>query len=110
MARSSYPGVDANSADESKHRQQMARAIGNLNSGKMNAVADVTLNANATSTTVTDGRIGPASHITLEPVTADALTAKQAGLFVSSRVKGSCTISHASAAATDQTFTMLIIG
>ena len=108
--RSSYPGVDANSADESKHRQQMARVITNLNGGKLNAVADITLNASATSTILTDSRIGPASHITLEPVTSDALKAKQAGLFVSARVKGSCTISHASASATDQTFTMLIIG
>lgn len=69
----------------------------------------VTLTPSATSTTLTDKRIFYFSHVTLEPTTASAATAKltSPGIYVVT-TKGSATINHPSNAATDQTFSVLI--
>ncbi len=79
--------------------------------GKINAMPQSTINltANATSTTLTDERIGPASWIWFMPTTAHGATALQ-NVYITARLKGSCTINHASSANTDQTLYPIIIG
>lgn len=78
--------------------------------GKMNVsdVTTVTLRANQTTTTLVDSRIGYFSHISLEPVTASAATAR-AGLWWEA-TSGSATLNHASDAAVDQTFSYAVVG
>lgn len=86
----------------------IARQVNLLLGGKMNATNAVTLTANDTSTLLYDSRIGFYSHVSLEPQTASAATAR-AGVWIES-MTGVATIHHASAADTDQTFSVLIIG
>lgn len=79
--------------------------------GKINVVmnATLTLRASQTTTTLTDERIGPKSILSFMALTASAATAAQS-LYVTGQLKGSCTINHASNAATDQNFTVAIFG
>lgn len=106
---SGYPPVPVMLNDGAQHRRFLARAINLLLGGKMNAGVDVTLTASATSTTLTDPRIGANSFIGFMPQTASAATAL-ADLYVSGRTNGSATLTHASNSASDQTFRALIIG
>lgn len=76
---------------------------------KRNVGRTVTLNVSATTTTLQDERIGPNSFIWFMPTTANASTAL-AGVYVSARQKGRATITHASSANSDQTFTYVVIG
>ena len=78
--------------------------------GKLNAVADVTWSNAATTTVISDTRIGPDSHIDFVPLTANANAIFIAGWHISSRDKGTCTVTHTSIAQADHDFTMLIIG
>lgn len=95
--------------NEVEHRRQLAQAITTTQQGKLNAVTNVTLTASATSTTLTDTRIGASTFIELMPTTATAATAK-ASVYITSRQSGSAIINHASATAVDQTFSVLMIG
>lgn len=84
--------------------------INGLVNGKMNVsdVLTVTLRANQTTTTLIDSRIGYFSHISLEPVTANAATAR-ASLWWTATA-GAATLNHASNAAVDQTFSYAVLG
>ena len=77
------------------------------NNGKLNCVAELTLTANTTTTTLTDARISPQSHINLAPLSANAAAEHW---WVSAQDNGTATITHANAATTDRTFNVLIIG
>lgn len=75
--------------------------------GKMNAVATVTLTPGATSTVLTDERIGIFSTVNLQATSATAAAA--VGLWVE-KAQGSATIHHDNTADLDRTFSCLIIG
>ena len=105
-----FDGVPESEPAESEHRRKLARAINRINQGKLNCTLDVTLQANQTATTVVDPRIARTSVLCWMPQTASASTAERAGIYVSSRSKGSAVLSHAANAATDQTLTILILG
>lgn len=87
------------------------RAINLMLRGKINAVATVTLTPSATSTVLTDDRIGLKSAVVLEAQTASAATARLTapGIYVVP-TDGSATIHHPNNAATDQTFSVAILG
>jgi len=87
----------------------LVRVVNALLQGKLNAVGDVTLTANAAATTLTDSRIGPNSFIGFMPTTSNAAGALS-GLYVSARTDGSATLTHANAATVDRTFTYVVIG
>jgi hypothetical protein len=91
------------------HRRQLAQAINQVMSGKINAAASVTLTPNATSTTLTDSRIGPQSVIVLVPTTQDA-SALDIAPWINSTAAGSAVVSHGSSPSADLTFAALIIG
>lgn len=105
----SFPPVQENSPNETEHRRQMARMLNRINGGKFNATGTVTLRASQTTTTLTDSRIGATSWVGLMPTTLNAAFANQL-FYIDTFVKGSCVIHHQSNAATDQTFTYLVIG
>ena len=88
---------------------RLGNAVGNLMQGKSNNTGTVTLTALGTSTTLTDSRIGPKSVILFMPTTAAAAVAA-AGLYVSARTNGSATLTHAAAAAVDQSFGYAVVG
>ena len=101
----SYPGLAPNETDLRK----IVGVIIRLLAGKMNNVTTVTLTANATTTTLTDSRIGGGSHLDFSPTTATAATAMTA-LYVSAKAKGSATLTHNNTADTDRTFDVCITG
>ena len=89
--------------NETEHRRLLAVRVNQLSEGNFNASLDVTLNASATSTTLTDPRIFPTKTIIAMALTASAKAAIVAGLYYDTFVKGSCVVHHASNAAVDQT-------
>lgn len=96
-----------------RHAQQVASAIKLAMQGKINAVAEVTLTAGATSTTWKDPRLTASAMVEFDPMTANAAAEKAAGtLYVTeaNRNKGEWVITHANAGSTDRTFRVLIIG
>lgn len=107
--QSGYPGVATWDDDEKRHRRQIAVVVNNLLSGKMNNTGDLTITANAATTTLTNPRIGANSTILLMPTTANAAAAL-GGIYFTAFDKGSCTVNHANNAQTDRTFKYAVIG
>ena len=103
-----FPGVPEWESDAAAHRRKLAQAINRIDAGKVNCTLAVTLRANETTTTIQDPRLGPVSVILWMPQTASA--AAQSGLFVTGRTKGAATLNHAASPATDQVFTILVLG
>ena len=89
--------------------RRLTEAVNELGSGRSNAYGDVTLTASATTTTVTDTKVGIDSVVTLMPTTANAAAAL-ATTYVSNRKIGSFTLTHANNAQTDRTFAYAIVG
>ena len=110
MTQKGYQGVPAMLSNEQEHRRQIAQAVNQQLTGKLNAVTQVTLTPSATSTTLIDKRIGANTFIGFSPRTANAVTAWISGLFVATKVNGQATLTHASSANIDQTFDVLLIG
>lgn len=104
-----YQGVPEVLSDEKEHRRQIARLANSLLQGKTNNVVQVTLSPSSTTTTLTDKRIGANTGIFFFALTANAATALS-GLYVSSQSNGTATLTHASAATTDRTFNVLLVG
>lgn len=77
--------------------------------GKLNAVLQMSLTANAATSTVTDSRIGPLTAILFSPLTAHA-AAEIPMLYVSAQIKGVATLTHTNNAQTDRTFNVAFIG
>ncbi len=94
--------------DAAEHRRKIAEVLDGVMDGKINSTGTVTLTASATTTTLTDRRIGTGSVILFMPTTENA--AGEIGMYVSARTGGSATITHASMAQADRTFAYAIIG
>jgi hypothetical protein len=109
MTLKGYPLVPEVYPNETEHRRKLAQGANLALQGKMNAVVQVTLAANTTTTTLTDKRIGGATFIGFSPLTANAAGAL-AGLYVSSQANGTATLTHANTATIDRTFNVLLIG
>lgn len=104
----SFPGLPSNPTPE-----RVKQVVNRINSGKINACIDVTLNANAASTTIADARLANTSSVLFDPMTAHAAAELAAGtLYVTAanRGNGSWILTHANAATTDRTFRLTIIG
>lgn len=103
--------------DERQHRRMMARAIKGLTRGKMNVTFDVTLTANAATTTIRDARLSYDSAICpAMPMTANGAACLAAGIYVDTVTMGAGTVApsavvhHRNNAAVDQTIRFTIIG
>jgi hypothetical protein len=110
MSIKGYPLVPETLANDVEHRRKLAQSVNLAMQGKLNAVVQVTLTPSSTTTTLIDSRIGASTGIFFSPLTNDAVTASISGLHVSSQKNGQATLTHASAAAVDQTFNVLLIG
>lgn len=95
-------------ANEWMHR--LAQAINAMLNGRHNATGTVTLTANVTTTTLTDARLFPGSHISFTAQTATAAGAVGGFHYAITAAGGAATITHASTAATDKTFSYDIAG
>lgn len=88
---------------------RLARTVNLILRGKLNAVTTVTLGVSVTETPLVDERIGLFSAVHLSPITDNAAQADVMGIWTE-MADGSCTIHHASFAAADQTFRVIILG
>jgi len=88
---------------------EAAAAVNRHNIGKFNVTLDVTLTANAGTTTVTDARISADCALVLSPKTTNAAAAIGT-TYVSSQTSGSAVLTHANNAQTDKTFRLAILG
>lgn len=110
MVQNGYPTVALSNAHDVTHKRQLATAINNVQSGKLNVVyGQLTINISATSTTITDPRISATNAILLIPTTANAATVEWY-IAPSNQTTGRAIINHPSSSNTDQTFTVVIIG
>jgi hypothetical protein len=118
MSVFSYPRApEGTTQNTPENLGQVIRQIGGvLNrvlSGKLNNLEEVTLVANAASTTLSDPRLTVNSFISFDPLTANAAAEKAAGtLYVTTANRGnsSFVITHANNAQVDRTFKYQIIG
>lgn len=114
MTRGSYETLTHNyiGQDAEKERTWMrgaTEAVNSLRNGKVNSAGDLTLTENATSTVVTDIRVGGNSVILLMPKTANAAGAL-ATTYIASVGKQTFTVTHANNAQTDREFAYVALG
>jgi hypothetical protein len=109
MTQRGYQGVQLMMPDEKEHRRQIAQAVNQQLTGKLNATLQVTLTPSSVTTVVTDKRIGANTFFGFCPLSANAAGALS-GLYVSSQSNGTATLTHANTATVDRTFNVLLIG
>lgn len=98
-----YPVLAKNYRDNFEFQRRVSEIVNSTRAGKLNNWGEVTLTANATTTVISDFRIGAFSVVHLMPMTANAKTAI-ANVYFNDPDEGSITINHASSANTDQDF------
>jgi len=92
--------------------RQIGEALRNLFTGRLDLVGEVTLTANAASTTVTDIRMNSNSGLSFCPLTANAAAEIGNGTMYVTEANhddGSFVITHANNAQTDRTFRYTIM-
>jgi len=109
MATNQFLNVPLSMPDQAQHIRLITNVLNNTLDGKLNSTGTVTLTASATSTTLSDVRIGGNSVILFTPTTSNGATA-HANLYVSAKASGTATLTHASSSNTDQTFDYVVIG
>ena len=104
------PSVPVTQTTWAEALRNIANTVNAMLTGKLNCVGTVTLTASDTTTTVTDKRVTATSHISLTPLTANAV-ADAPSCYISTRTAGaSFVITHPSDADTDKDFTYSILG
>lgn len=88
---------------------QARAVINNAVAGKINVLGEITLDANAATTTLSDALITQASFIGLMPMSANAAAA-MASLFFAPSATGSVVISHTNNGQSDRTFRYAVLG
>jgi hypothetical protein len=116
----SFPRAQEGTSDQTpaglaKAIRQVAGVVNGALSGRLNAVAEVTLNSSVGATTMNDSRLSRNSLVLFDPLTANAATELYGGtMYVkddgTNRKSGSFVITHANNGQTDRTFKVLIIG
>lgn len=109
MTTQGFQGVTPSNPDVKQQLRNIAQALNQMLTGKLNAVTQITLTASSTTTQLIDQRIGANTFIGFSPRSANAAAAVT-GLYVSQKVNGQATLTHASTATTDRTFDVLLIG
>lgn len=94
--------------DGIRHRRRIADWASQVMVGRLACTGEVTLVAGATTTVVTDTRVGVNTMPILQPATANALSAHPT-VYVSGVTNGSFTITHPATAAVDKTFRYVLL-
>ena len=94
--------------DGAAHRRLIAEVLNRVLDGATNAVGSVTLDANTTTTTLSDLRIGPSSTVHLTPETVNA--ASESGTIFVVPGDKQAVITHTNTADTDKTFRYSVHG
>lgn len=83
--------------------------VNELLKGRANNVGEVTLDANVTTTTLSDVRIKQTMTAVLIPRTANAAAA-MTNVYISAVADGSITLTHSNTASVDRTFDYILHG
>ena|SRR6185369_111397 len=111
MSGQGFPSLPTSLPFREEALRRIAQTVNGLLQGKSNNVATVTCTPAATSTVVTDSRIGANSTMPLDARSASAAAELGAGtVYWSSQGKGTATLTHANALSADRTFRFPIIG
>ena len=97
----------------SRSIKDIAIVVNRMNRGGISCTTHLTLNANTTTTTMTDERLSEGSFVDFDPLTANAAVEKANGTLYAleaNRNNKSWVITHANNAQTDRTFVVAIIG
>lgn len=108
MARE-LPYVETTWTDLQEWGRDLARTLNHVLDGRNNARGEVTLTANATTTTVTDRTVHPESRILLEPTTANAAAALGT-TYATAHGNGSFMLTHDNNAQSDRVFRYAVSG
>ena len=85
--------------------RRIVRGIRDLFEGRSNAVGRFTCTQNQATTVVTAKNCGPASEIFIQALTANAAAEVGNGtIYISARVPGAFTVTHANSATASRTF------
>ena len=90
-------------------QRAVAEIVNGIMDGKTNNTGTVILAQSATTTTLTDARIGIESVILFTPTSSHAAAA-MAHLFISAQTTGSATITHRNTGHNDLNFQYIIVG
>lgn len=90
-------------------QRAVAEVVNGIMDGKTNNIGTVTLAQSATTTTLTDARIGIDSVILFTPTASNAAQ-EMNHLFISAQTAGSATITHRNTGHADLTFQYIIVG
>jgi hypothetical protein len=88
---------------------QAERTINEMLKGRANNIGEVTLTANATTSTISDIRIRLTMTAVLIPRTANAAAA-MTNVYISAVADGSITLTHSNTATVDRTFDYVLHG
>lgn len=99
----SLPLVPYDAIDDKNHRTLVSQTLNSVVNGRANVTGTVTLTAGTVTTSVSDNLFGSSYVPVLVPTTANAAAALGT-TYVSTRVNGSFTLTHANNAQTDRTF------
>jgi hypothetical protein len=111
MSGQGFPSLPTSLPFREEALRRIAQAVNGLLQGKSNNVGTVTCTPGATSTVVTDSRIGANSTMPLDARSASAAAELGAGTaWWSSQGKGTATLTHANAVSADRIFRFAIIG
>lgn len=105
------PNVPYTHTNEQEHRRMLAFGVERLLDGKIRSFGEITLDANQSSTTLSDRRIGPKSAIMFFPLTENAAgNFGGGGMYVSARTNEQATINHTNDTFADKTFMYVVLG
>ena len=91
-------------------QRAVSEVVRNIMDGKTNNTGTVTLaTGGATTTTLTDRRIGPDSVITFVPASS-AANADSSRIYASSQGQGTATVNHVANVVSSKTYRYAIIG
>jgi hypothetical protein len=89
--------------------REISEVVNNLIEGKSNNTGSITLNvASATTTTISDARIGYNSVILLMPTTSNAASVLST-TYIGTTNKGNAVITHTANTITDKTYKYIVI-
>lgn len=96
--------------NEAEHRRELAQQLNTVTAGRVDCTLEVTLDANAATTTVIDSRISLQTATPAVPQTAHAAEEIGNGTMWFEPSAGQCVIHHANNAQTDRIFIMALVG
>jgi hypothetical protein len=111
MAGQGFPSLPNALPFREEALRRIAQVVNGILGGKTNNASSVTLTVSVATTTIQKQEFGPNTHYSFTPLTANAAAEIGNGtMYVSSRGKGTMTITHANNAQADRSFSYSYTG